>query len=95
MTDAVVNIHGGSEKQNAWGQRIAEQWIADLDAEIATTAGRAEADGLVSYLAALRAKRVELLTGFGRATAKQLIDLHVAKRNPVTALIKAAREASR
>jgi hypothetical protein len=84
----------GSEKQNAWAKQIADRWLAELDSEIETTASRPEGDGLATYLAALRSKRAELLAGFERATAKQLIDLQVAKRSPVIALIQAARKCS-
>jgi len=88
-----IIISGGSEKQIAWAKRIAAEWLSELDTEIANVTARLPyGDAVEPYLAALRAKREGLVAGLGKATAKQVIDLRVAKRNPVPGLIRAARQ---
>jgi len=88
-----IQITGGSEKQNAWATKIAEEQIQRVDAEISNTVMRADTS-LDWYLADLRARRATLELGFSKITAKQLIDLHVAGRaNLADALIAQSRSA--
>ena len=87
-----ITITGGSDKQNAWASSIATQWLAEVDKEIATVALRqAAGDGLVKYAADLQLARQQLLDGCSKASAKQIIDLHVAKLNMATKLLNRAR----
>lgn len=87
-----VTIGGGTEKQNAWASSIANQWLAEVDKEIATVALRqAAGDGLVKYAEDLQTARKNLLEGFAKITAKQVIDLHVAKINMADKLLNRAR----
>ncbi len=91
----MLNITGGSDKQNAWATQIASDQLAILDREIDNTIARADSS-LDWYLTALRERRDLLVTGFGKISAKQLIDLHVAQRaNLAEAHITMARDAAK
>ena len=89
-----VTISGGTEKQNAWATTIANQWLAQVEKEIATVQLRqAAGDGLVAYAAALQTARNQLLEGLSKVTAKQVIDLHTSKLNMADRLLTQARRA--
>jgi hypothetical protein len=87
---AAIQINGGSDKQNAWASKIAADWLAVLDTEISNTVLRQDAS-LAWYADNLQASRNSLLAGFAKITAKQVIDMHTAKRSPVPSLINKAR----
>lgn len=88
----MINISGGSDKQNAWASQIATDWISELDAEIAGTTARPASDNVQWYADRLLAARTTLIDGLAKITAKQVIDLFVAKRSPVRAIISNARQ---
>lgn len=77
----------GSEKQNAWAGKIAAEWIGQFDREIENQKMRPESDGMTKYIEILEENRKKLVAGFQKITAKGLIDLYVAKRNPINAMI--------
>lgn len=88
---STVNITGGSEKQNSWATDIANTWISKVDAEI-DIANRRIADGekLEWYLSALEAGKSAFINGLPKASAKQIIDLYMAKIDPTATIIKKA-----
>ncbi len=86
-----ITVSGGSEKQNAWASKIATDWLSELDAEIANTTARPESDNVQWYADKLLAARKNLIDGFAKTSAKQVIDLFVAKRSPVRLIISQAR----
>jgi hypothetical protein len=86
-----ITIAGGTEKQNAWATKIAQEWVSHLDNEISNAAARPISDNVQWYADNLIAAKGHFIEGLGKAAAKQVIDLYVAKRNPVTALINQAR----
>jgi hypothetical protein len=77
-------INNGSEKQIAWATEIVAKWRSELLAEVE-----------VAHVDWYKAKLIESVAKFDAAveqwTNKQVIDLFVAKRNPIAILIKAAR----
>lgn len=81
----------GSEKQNAWAEKIAAEWMAIFDMEITNQKLRPESDGMEKYIEILESNRVKLVTGFKKITAKQLIDMFVAKRCPIDQMIEQSR----
>ena len=88
-----ANITGGSEKQNAYATSIANGWLKQLDAEINNTIARMngdKSDALQWYLDNLEGYREKIMAGFGKMTAKQLLDVHAAKMNPATQALKNA-----
>lgn len=86
-----IELTGGSDKQNAWASKIASQWLSELDTEIANTALRND-PAFGWYADRLQQARAALLSGFGKLTAKQAIDMYTGKISPVRALIAKARE---
>ena len=86
-----ITVSGGSEKQNAWASEIATNWLSELDVEIANTTARPESDDVQWYADKLLAARKNLIDGFSKIGAKQVIDLFVAKRSPIRAIISKAR----
>ena len=82
----------GSEKQNQWAAKIAAAWMSEYDTEIANQKAREESDGMQRYIDILLANRQKLVAGFENITAKQLIDMHVAKRSPINAMIEQSRK---
>lgn len=85
-------IKGGSEKQNAWANKIAEEWMTELIGEIKNTEMRHDLDTVRWYLDNLVTAKQKLAEGFLKIDAKALIDMYVAKRSPVQALIAQARK---
>jgi phage terminase Nu1 subunit (DNA packaging protein) len=81
----------GSEKQNQWAAKIAAAWMSEYDTEIENQKARQESDGMQRYINILLANRKKLVSGFENITAKQLIDMHVAKRNVASAMIDQSR----
>lgn len=81
----------GSEKQNAWAGKIASEWMARFDNEIENQKLRPESDGMSEYIKILEKNRIKLIHGFKKITAKNLIDLKVAKRSPVDQMIEQSR----
>ena len=88
-----VNIKGGSEKQNAWANKIAQEWLSEMDTEIKNVELRHDVETVQWYLDNLYVAKQKLLGGFEKIDAKALIDMYVAKRTPVKALIEQARKA--
>lgn len=86
-----VQISGGSEKQNAWATKIVAEWMATVNTEIANQQARPESDNMASYISRLVAARDNFAAGLPKATAKQIIDMHVAKIDPTRVLIDNAR----
>lgn len=84
-------ITGGSEKQNAWATQIAADWIAEINREIENNSARPESDNVSWYTEKLEASKSVFIAGLKKITSKQVIDLHTASRNPVSALIAKAR----
>lgn len=97
METLAIKISGGSEKQNEWATKIAQSWSEQLQNEIANNEARKHSEGaawgLEWYLDALKTAKVKLHDGFTKATPKQLIDMEVAKRNPVPTIIRSAQNA--
>jgi hypothetical protein len=87
---ATIQINGGSEKQNAWASKIASDWLAQIDYEINNLTARNDA-ALGWFMDNLQAARAKALEAFGKITAKQVIDLHQAARNPIKPMIDKAR----
>jgi len=87
----VFKYTDGSEKQNAWASSIASEWIAQFDSEIDNQKLRPESDGMAEYIKILEQNRTKLVNGFQKITAKNLIDLKVAKRSPIVAMIEQSR----
>lgn len=85
----------GSEKQNAWAEKIASEWMEQFDSEIQNQKLRPESDGMSEYINILEQNRTKLVNGFKKITAKTLIDLYVAKRSPINQMIEQSRQAYR
>ena len=86
------NYTDGSEKQNQWAAKIASAWMQEYDREIENQKARQESDGMQEYIDILLANRQKLVAGFEKITAKQLIDMYVAKRSPINAMIEQLRK---
>ena len=84
------NITGGSEKQNKWASDIANKWISEIDEEIARIANHTYADTLTVYADLLQVAKANFLAGMEKITAKQIIEVEVAKRNIAKSLIAQA-----
>lgn len=82
----------GSEKQNQWAAKIAAEWMSEYDTEIVNQRAREESDGMKKYIDILLLNRQKLVAGFEKITAKQLIDMYVAKRSPINAMIEQSRK---
>ena len=82
----------GSEKQNAWAEKIAADMMAEFDKEIENQKLRPESDGMAKYIEILEANRNKLVAGFTKIAAKQLIDMFVAKRSPINAMIQQSQK---
>jgi len=82
----------GSQKQNEWASKIAAAWMSEYDTEISNQRAREESDGMGEYIAILEDNRNKLVSGFEKITAKKLIDLYVAKRSPINAMIDQSRK---
>ena len=82
-----LNITGGSEKQNAWATKIANDWMAEYDWDLNNQKLRPESDGMADYIKILEENRIKLLNGFEKITAKVVIDMFVAKRNVAKAML--------
>ena len=89
-----IQITGGSEKQNAWASKIAQEWLEKMDYEISNVAERQDLETVQWYYDNLLIARQKLIDGLEKIGAKQLIDMYVAKRTPVEALIEQARKKS-
>lgn len=87
-----INIKGGSEKQNDWANKIAKEWLEKMDYEIRNTELRHDLETVRWYLDNLYIAKQKLVTGLCKISAKELIDMHVAKKSPVNALIEQARK---
>jgi len=87
-----VNIKGGSEKQNAWANKIAQEWLSEMNSEIENVELRQDVETVKWFLDNLYVAKQKLLGGFEKIDAKALIDMYVAKRTPVKALIEQARK---
>lgn len=87
-----IQITGGSEKQNNWATKIAQDWISKLDAEIENQKARPESDGMSKYVAILEKNREEMIANFAKVTAKQIIYLFTAKRDIAQAMIEKSRK---
>lgn len=82
----------GSDKQNAWAEKIASDMMAEFDKEIENQKLRPESDGMAKYIEILEANRNKLVAGFTKITAKQLIDIFTAKRSPINQMIEQSRK---
>lgn len=82
----------GSEKQNAWASKIAQEAMAKYNLEIHNQELRPSSDGMSKYIEILKGNRKKLVAGFGKITARQLIDMFVAKRIPIDAMIEQSRK---
>ena len=90
-----VNIKGGSEKQNAWANKIAQEWLSEMNSEIKNVELRHDVETVQWYLDNLYVAKQKLLGGFEKIDAKTLIDMHVAKRSPVPLLVAQALKAGK
>jgi len=87
-----VQITGGSEKQNAWASKIADEWMAKVDTEIANQQARPASDNMAAYIGRLIEARASFAAGLPKAPAKKIIDMYVAKIDPTMVLIENARK---
>ena len=90
-----VNIKGGSEKQNAWANKIAQEWLSEMNSEIENVELRQDVETVKWFLDNLYVAKQKLLGGFEKIDAKTLIDMHVAKRSPVPLLVAQALKAGK
>ncbi|HSW63900.1 MAG TPA: hypothetical protein VLH56_11435 [Dissulfurispiraceae bacterium] len=81
-------IKNGSEKQNDWAQKIADNWIRKIDIEIESHAFRVPEDKYFGITAILneyksmavdQLKNTEAKTIIDRYTRQQMLDVYVIK----------------
>ncbi len=82
-----LKITGGSEKQNEWATKIANDWMAQYDKAIANQKIREESDGMAPYIAILENNRDKLVALLSKAKAKPLIDMFLAKHDVSAAMV--------